>query len=503
MGVSIQDVANFYDLFKGNQQAYGCFDIEETEITGKVRGKATLKWATPSQAVFQRHLTGEKGIGISPLLENGSAAWGVIDLDDYPSHNISSVVKAVYDFNMPLCPYYSKSKHLHLFLFLESPSDPDEVRSILKKYADMFDMPQNVEIFPKQVRAEKFPSWLNIPYFGDSRKMLDRDMSEINISRAIEICNANRLELKRHKEVYKALPYTEAPPCIQSWAILRDVPEGRRNNWLFSAGVFFLLEDDSCDIEEKLLELNRSLDNPIDEGRLRDTVIKGMKRKTYFYNCNEHKDICIRAACQKRAHGIESKSTTSFEFGNIEQWLEDPPYYTWEVNGQTLVFYSEAEIIKQDKFRDQAFRYLKRMPLKVKDSIWAKIVNKASLDRIVHQPDNSIGGFSVGAQFLQHTVSFFHDRRPATHPDGLKLGRTYYEEDKKRYVFSATALLAYLRNVKDFRAYSPIEVQQKMVSLGASRDGPYWTLPEEALPHKEAVDIDIDFHDEEEENAKF
>jgi hypothetical protein len=508
MSVSLQNVEDFYNLFSGNQNGYGIFkegEVEKRKADEKLTGVAGIVYQTPSKPVFQRHLSGSEAIGISPLIEDGKVAWGCIDVDEAPKHEFSIVVRAIYDFNMPIVPFYSKSKHLHLFLFFSEPADYTEAIELLRSYAVMFDLPKQVEVFPKQEKISKFPSWLNLPYFGKTRCMLDKSMSELTLGGAIDYCTARRLPLKVHQDLYREIPYSDAPPCVMRGAILRDVKEGTRNNWIFSAGVYFLIKDERCDIEGALLKLNDSLDTPIDSTRLKQTVIHSMLTKTYFYKCTDLSEFCNKQYCIKTEYGIESSSTTKLEYGQIEQWMEDPPYYTWNINGQILTFYSESDIIRQERFREQCYKILRLMPNKIPDKRWAAVVNKASLNRIVHQADMTIGGFSTGSQFMANLISFFRDRQGCDVPEGLRIGRTYYDIKNKRFMFSASTLLNYLKHIKDFNVYSPMEVQTKLVSIGATKEGAYWCMPEDAVPAFEplSIDMDIDFHDKEEENAKF
>ncbi len=508
--ISINDVNRTFSIFYNGQTNYGTFFYEHVEEGGKVRGESKLVYSVPTPVLFQKHLGGEQSIGLSPIGADGLCAWGAIDIDRYAGHDISSIVRAIYDFQMPLIPCYSKSKKLHLFAFFETAIKPSDVRNYLTEYVNMFDCDPKTEIFPKQTEfsstTKGTSNWINLPFFGSQRQMIDRDMSEIPIEAAIGKMESFKWSIEAHRRFIASLPYFDAPPCIQKGAILRDFTNEShcRNNFLFSASVYWRMKDEQEDIEAKLLELNSSFLEPIDEGRLRSTVFVSLKKKSYFYLCKDMPG-CDRPRCRKTEYGIESKHTTGLDFGQIEQWLDDPPYYTWMVNGQKMIFYSESDILNQNRFREQAYRYLHIMPRKVKDEMWAKIINRATQDRIVHDAPLTEGGFSKGSQFFSHTISFFQDRRLAEDVSQLKLGRTFYDKNREVYIFSAYVYLKYLREVKDFRVYTDMEIEIKLKELGAYKEGQYWVIPvSKVMPNFKSQDdsVKIDFRDKEEDDPE-
>lgn len=507
MSHSISDVSRLFDLFHNGQTNFGSFVQGETEAGGKVRGASTLVYAAPTQTTFQRHCSGEQSMGLSPLNSSGKCLWGAIDIDQYANHDLSAIVRAVHDFNIPLTPCFSKSKKLHLFAMFDTIVDASEVRLYLRRYVEMFDCDPKTEIFPKQTEGASTvkgtSSWINLPFFGNTRQMIARDMTETPLEKAIDYMTEKRWSIKAHNEFVDAIPYNDAPPCIQKGALLRDFTSEShcRNNFLFSASVYLRQKDENGDIEGQLTELNNSFAEPIDEVRLRSTVFAGLKKKSYFYLCKDMPG-CDKPRCRKTEFGIESRHTTGLDFGQIEQWLEDPPYYTWMVNGQKMVFYAEMDLLNQGKFREQAYRFLHTMPRRVKDEVWCKIINRATQDHIVHESSLFEGGFSSGSQFLSHAKSFFNDRRQADHPSQLILGRTYLDSNRGVLLFSAGAFLKFLREVRDFKLYSAMEIETKLKEMGAKREGTYWTIPASRVLVEKADEVVADFRDKEGEDGQ-
>lgn len=500
MGVSLLDVNNYQELFRSSNEGYGHADISTAEYDekGKLRAKCNIIRQAPSAAVMNRHLNGEFSIGLLPITEAGTCHWGAIDIDEYDG-TLDRIISAIYEYDMPICPCYSKSKKVHLFFFLSSPVQPAELQKMLRRYYPMFALREKTEMFPKQRNRELVdtPSWINAPYFGDTRKMIGPKMEELPLADMLRRGLAKRMSLKDHNTFLDVMPFSDAPPCVQSGCVLKDIPRGNRNNFLFSVGVYFRLKDEGADLDALLHAINNSLIDPIDDKRLEETILTGLKKKSYFYLCNSMSN-CNKDVCRGQKYGIESSSTTGLEYGTLEQYKTDPPYYVWNVSGKKMVFFSEAEMLHQNKFRELCHRYLHIVPRKIPDDRWTKILNRANENIEVHESPDEVGGFSTGSQFIQHTYDFFTSRRPAEDRSQLALGRTYYDKELDQYVFKATAYLAYIRNVKDFKVYSPIELQTKMQKLGAVQEGPYWIIPKSKIPEPPPINIEIDFHDKDE-----
>ena len=362
MAYTNNDILSFSTLFSGNASAYGVTEVGDI-VDGKAQAKSRLVYDTLSPAVIQRHLAGQVSIGVAPIRDDGTCFFGAIDIDDY-KYNLNDVIAAIEDFDMPLCPCYSKSKKLHLYIFFTDPVPAEDVQNLLKWYARAFACDKKVEIFPKQAKAhstQSFYSWINLPYFeaediNNHRKFVTTK-GVLPLGEALDIMNTRRMSYEEHKQWIEEFRYHDAPPCILSGLLLRDIGPGQRNNWLFSCGVYLRLKDENCDLKDLLTEINHSLHEPIPDNELNATVIKGFDRKTYWYMCNQL-DRCDKVICRQSEYGIESKEATGLDYGDLTQYMTDPPYYEWIVNGQKLTFWNEQEIITQGKFRSLCLRQL-------------------------------------------------------------------------------------------------------------------------------------------------
>lgn len=505
---SATDIATFYDLFKGNEDAYGS-TIVGNIVNGKAEAKSHLEHKALTPAVIQRHFSGEESIGIAPIKSTGCCSFGAIDIDNY-DYGLIDVINAISDFNIPLVPCWSKSKKLHLYIFFEDEVPAPKAVELLQWWARAFACGKTVEIFPKQTKvsdSNTFYSWINIPYYNlkddnNHRRIVKKNGQLIkDISEAIEYIKKKRLTLKQHEQWINDFEYQDAPPCILSGILLRDIGPGQRNNWLFSVGVYFKLKDENCDLPTLLYDVNHSLQQPIPDSELEATIIKGFNRKTYFYMCAAL-ERCDKTACRRTEYGIDSNQSTGLEFGELTQYMTDPPYYEWIVNGQKLTFWNEQEILGQIKFRALCMRQLHLVPRRVKDDKWSAILSKALENVKVIDNITAVGDFTAGSTFFDLTCQFFYDKRKADNISQIQMGRIFIDDNKQAYVFLAKYFSEYVISKNDFRSYQPIELRVRLQNMGAYKEGGYWYMPLSSIP-KQAEKPEIIFRDRDLENGDF
>lgn len=496
MAHSITDASMLAGLFTGNTTAYGVTQVGEI-VDGKAQSVSKLVYGIPTLQVWEQHLSGTLGIGIAPLRDDSTCYFGAIDIDSY-EYNLLDIVRAIYDFDIPLVPCYSKSQKLHLYAFFAEPVDAPDVIEYLKKWAAAFGCNPKVEIFPKQARTSeqnKFYSWINMPYFdeaneGNWRKVIDKEGRPVKLSQGIDMMSRKRLSLKEHQAWWTDMfEYGDAPPCILSGLLLRDIGPGLRNNWLFNVGVYLQLKNPNVDLADELYKINKSLADPLPDNELQATIIKGFQRKTYYYTCAQMLR-CNKNICRQQEWGIDSKSSTGLEYGQLTQYMTDPPYYEWIVNGQKLSFWSEQEILGQHKFRALCLRQLHIVPRHVKDDIWSGILTKAAENiQVVDGPAE--GDFTSGSTFSELVGSFFRDKRKADNITQVSLGRVF--EDNGEYVFMARPFMDFIVQKNDFKSYTPAEIRSRLTELGAHRDDIYWRIPIDNVPQDHTPDVHVEF----------
>lgn len=504
---SITDVQKITALFTGNPEGYGITTVGDI-INGKAEAKSSLVYGVTTPAIWEQHLQGRVSIGQAPLLPDDTVNFAAIDIDNYTG-DLLHIVDAIQYYKLPVLPCYSKSKKLHLYFFFADAPKAEDVIPLLRWYASSFACDRKVEIFPKQIHTSsrnKFYSWINIPFFDADnpenwRKQVLPDGSiETDVSMSLSYAMSIKLDLKKHREALESLDWYDAPPCVRAGIMLRDIPRGTRNNWMFSAGVYFQLKDSNISVRDKLIEINSMLRDPLPANELEHTVIDGLSRKTYFYLCNAM-PYCNKQECETSEHGINSTASTGLTFGSITKYASDPPYYKWDVNGQDMMFYSEADILNQSIFQQRCIRMLNAVFRKVPEEKWVRIITKAfSNMTVVNADTGGFDDFSEGATDMTIVSAFFWDRTPCPEITQVMRGRVFKDADNNEFVFHAPSLMSYMKDMGSRLLGGPL--RNKMIDMGAYQDETgNWRIPCDNVPHKQKPKAVINFPKEDANGA--
>lgn len=519
MGFSLLTINKYKEVFRGNTTCKGVTVIKgATKQYEKVESESFLEKKPITDEDIQSHLNGERSIGISPITESGDVFFGVIDIDKY-SMDINNYIKIIYQYNIPLIPFYSKSGGLHLYIFFSEPTDPSKAKDLLGELRQLLGLPIATEIFPKQRsrEASSFSSWINLPYFDannpdNKRKLVNEDLQLLPIESALAICIASKRTVNEYKVLLSKMPLSDAPACLQSLYITGV--EDNRNNYLFSLAVYFKSKyPDSYDIE--VLNANDKLSKPLPEQEVKNTILKTMDKRTYSYRCGQAPlcDRCSKELCEQRSFGKDCDSIASINFEEFSQFNTDPPYYIWVINGQPLKFYSEEDIINQRMFRDLCMRAIHILPKKLSDSKWTQIINNALANIVVHDIDKSTD-MSAGGMWVKYVTDFFLNRVLADNPKQIKIGRVYKDTKLGVYLFRATDFIEYIRMQKGFKAYTEVQMQSKLIDEGAKMIDykisenevlKLWSLDILKVDKNKVdiTDVDIDFYDKETPDDKY
>lgn len=285
----------FQALFAGDPNFYGCFEPGEPVAKGdKQKGKTWTEKSPHKDMNWRRHLAGEMGLGIVPILKDSTCVYGGIDIDDY-NIDVPKLCKELQLRRLPLMPMLSKSGGVHLYIFLKNPHKAIKVRALLINIASALGYP-GVEIFPKQVKKGAVGNWLNLPYFGDSRQALDSDGEPMPIEAFLDLAESCLTDLNHEQ------PFTDGPPCLERLAPF--IVDGERNAAMFAMGIYCKKKyPDTWD--DELEKLNELMEPELETKELL-SLIKSLREKEYKYKCGEPpiKAACNRDLCVKRTHGI-------------------------------------------------------------------------------------------------------------------------------------------------------------------------------------------------------
>lgn len=471
------------------------------------------EYGNVSEELYLAHLNGKTSIGIIPIAEDNTVNFVVIDVDDYT--NTKVFLLSIYEYDLPIVPFRSKSGGLHLYIFFSAPVKASEGIEIAQKYRKLLGLPPKTEIFPKQAALKKggAGSWINLPYFNKdttNRYMLNEDGEEVSFGEAMLHIKQKRLTLATITSLYDDLPLADAPPCLQTLYLRGDTT--MRNQYMFSLARYYKAKFGD-DFEQYLVEANNKLDPPLKLKELVDTVITSHKKRDYAYKCSDEPicSFCDDVLCKKRQYGVGNDEISNLSFEDFIQYDTDPPYYEWIINGKKLKFFNEADIVQQAVFRNMVFRKIHILPARLKDSVWTRIVNKALANiQLVHiEVEDDI---SDGAMFRDFLVEFLTKRALAKNKEQILVDRVYKDQQTNSFLFKPKNLILFLYQQKQFRAFGQTEVHERLMEMGArpiryyvnsnNKNLRLWSMPASAISNLLEIGVEevkLEFDEEEEQ----
>lgn len=471
-------LADYMDIFSGDIHNYGVHTYAYTN-SGKEEGKNTTitsKLLTIEQ--YKAHLNGKVGLGIIPIDAKGEVKFGVIDIDVYDA-NLNHYIEAIERNDFPLIPFRSKSGGLHIYMFVKHAVSAKAMLDILNTMIvllglDLFiktKLNRIIEIFPKQTKIAVggVGSWINMPYYNstDTKQYAIRNNKALTFDDALAYIKEKRCALADIRLFINDLAYKDGPPCLQTINLLHIMSKGTgRNNYLFSFGVYLKKMDPEF-WEQKLFDVNSQIIDPLPKTELEATIISSLRKKDYAYKCSEQPcvDFCRKAMCKAREYGVgkEGGYFSELEYGKLVQVKAYEPYYEWEckllgeAEFKVLRFKNEADIIGQDAFLRLCFRELKRLPIKLKQSEWYKLVNQALSEMELVVVDKEDDTTPIGL-FKTMFIEFLTDRAMAQTREQILNKRVYYDPKVGKYYFRTSDLGDYIFIMKGFRYFAPGEL---------------------------------------------
>ena len=450
----------FATRYAGLRQAYGTFTAtNESREDGKEGGRnVTISKQLSEKDLLElwvKHLSGEQSIGLVPIDENNACVWGAIDVDEYQL-DLKELAKKLAKHKLPLVVCRSKSGGAHIYLFIEEPVPASLLQRKLRQLAASIGYGQ-AEIFPKQTqllldRGDR-GSTLNMPYFGgenSTRYAYGLAGEALTPEQFIKRVEEITLTIKEIEKL-EASPLVEkidwldqSPPCIQH-LVVQGFPKGTRNSGLFNVGVF-LRKKYPDEWEKRLEQANLEHMQPPLGAQEVLTIGKQLKRKDYFYRCNDQPiaSHCNSPLCRTRKHGIGANGGTPL-FSNLTKQDSDPPIWFLDVEGGRLELETD-DLLNQNRFQRKCMDALNKIPPKVKENVWRQIIQQL-LDSltVVEVPKES----STEGHFLE-LLETFCTERPAREKDELLLHKPWTENEKT--YFRLADLMEYLHrnNFKDY-----------------------------------------------------
>lgn len=467
--VSNIDAQRFTQLFRGKTNTYLINSLPKVKPESFEKVKTTIRSVegTVDKDLINKHLSGEFGVGICPVSQDGKCFFGVIDIDVY-NNTIKRVLYFIKEYQLPLLPFRSKSGGLHLYLMLSRSVAAKTMRSLLEEISYYFALKNiygdnKVEIFPKQNKAEGFGSNITLPYFNCENPytyLYDTDGEAVPFKQALEIIQKHLTTAEAVKECLEKLPYNDAPPCIQRILLsecIGDASSGR-NNFLFSYAVY-AKKKYGTGFESYVEGVNKMFKVPLEASEV-NNICSSVSKGEYIYKCADIpcKGFCDKVSCKKREYGLgrDKSHFTGIDYGQLYRYMAAEPYYIWELrlNGQTewknVLFKDEGFLLDQKTFAKMCVRYLNQAPMQVSANDWYNIINSVlpNIREVEVKMENDTSGLStLRTMFISYLTN---KQAKRDSPYQIHVGLSVYQKVKGvgKYYFTHTGFCTYLRNQK-------------------------------------------------------
>lgn len=450
-------VKRFMALFDGLDRAYGVYALEGARSAkGKEKGKARTVIGTVDAVHYSEHLDGNAGLGIVPIRDDGKCTFGAIDVDVYSGLDIEALSARIKKRKLPLTVCRSKSGGAHLILFMKHATPCSAVRKALLDCSLILDFAGS-EIFPKQenlASKNDVGNWINLPYFDALRttRYAIVDGAMLSIEQFLDHAESSAVT---EVDLFDIIVpdndiLEEGPPCLQALA-RNGIPEGHRNDTMFSLGVYAKLKFPEVDEwSAKLEEYNQQFFNPPLPYNEVATIQKTLTKKDYYYKCKNPPlcNYCNKDLCLSRKYGVGDGGGDhpSILIDKITEITTTPKIYIVEINGVRIQMSSE-ELTSQAKFGRLCLEAVRNWPTAMKPRAWQTLINNLVKNcEIIDAPDDASPSGQLSYLFEQ----FCTTRAQARQKDELLMGKPWTDEG-----------LTYFRS-NDFKTYL---AQQKFFDL--------------------------------------
>lgn len=512
--VGSQDtITKFMSLFVGNSRSFGRFIPAEGNT--KEPRMLTMKEAY-GYSNFESHLSGEIGLGLVPILDDGSCKFGVLDIDAHGKNDkpipIEPIVNVIAENKLPLTVCRSKSgRGLHLYCFAAEPIPAKTMISALARWSEMIGH-GGCEIFPKQERLldGALGNWINLPYFGGARTAIEGGV-DVDVDYFIEAATSRLVTEQSLEELAAGDEFAEAPPCLQR-LVSKPIPEGEniRNNALLLASLFYKKaypdnwQNRAFDFNNKFME------TPLTHSEAKKTIASA-GQKDYKYKCKEEPcaSLCNRPVCITRKYGVSpgqgmSKGDLPRITRVVRHFSADSDEVKWEVtiDGSTI-YMTSAELCSQHMARAKIMNVTKQAVPPVKAEVWYEFINEHTTNsEDVELPSESTESGFLMTRLMEWLRSFVRTKDGGRREDLLHGNPALIDVNEEKLVaFRMEHFRMFLKRTRteEQRGINlQISLQRAGVAHRRIRVGDktvnVWVLPEHQVfdPRRSGIELDDD-----------
>lgn len=452
-------------IFEGYSSAHGTHGAttNNPNKNGKQEIKRTARTVREDVTVekWEKHLSGEKPLGIIPIREDHTCVWGCIDVDRYDIDH-ADVVKELKKRKLPLILCKSKSGGAHIYLFSDKPYPAVEFRHVLKQVAASMGW-GDCEIFPKQneVLSERgdLGSWLNMPYLGGdktTRFAVKETTAAYSVSEFLSLAEKLKVDIHTIKTTKKKSPNRagagdeegelgDGPPCLQHLCE-EKFTAGIQNNGMIAIATFCKKKYGSK-WKEKVEEFNRtSFDPPIPADEVLD-IIKRVDAKDYNYRCKDQPLVsyCNSSLCRMRKFGVGGSGAFPVISG-LTKMDTDPAIWFVDIEDQRVELTSK-QLQNYKEFQLVCMEQLTIYFVPLTNDVWARIVGDAMEKAVTLEAPPEM---SVRGAFMEHLDEFCNDRHSGETKEDIRLGKPWHDPAEGKHFFRLRDLMKYLER-ENFR----------------------------------------------------
>jgi hypothetical protein len=464
------------NLFVGYPDAYGTYDKDQagasSGIKVEIKSSARTIAGKVTPQLWVDHIEGKRPIGIIPITKDSKCGWACIDYDNYDVDH-AQLVEDIQSKNYPFIVCKTKSGGAHIYVFFQSMQPCSDVISTLRYVCADLGL-GNAEIFPKQSSVlyndGDYGSWLNMPYFGDSRQGVKKRGTAMSLKEFVSAATKAQCLLKditpaKDKHRAKDALFSDGPPCLEFLA-KQGFPEGTRNNGLMAIATYAKKKYES-NWQDVVADLNnRLMDPPLPHSEV-ESVIKSYGKKDYMYKCKDQPlcHHCMSSVCISRRYGVGDESNYPTISG-ISVMDTDPALWFVDVCDHRISFSTE-ELRTYSNFHKVCMEKLFLVFPMLKQATWIEILQAAmNTVTVISMPDE------VGTEgnFMELLSMFCRDKQDANSRDVVRAGRVWLDEENKegaRYWFRLADLDEFLR-LKNFNNYSRPKMTTSIKKIGGN-----------------------------------
>lgn len=465
-----------YTLFMGHSGGHGTYSHEE-KTPGKAKSviKKTARTLRdpPTPALWQRHLDGERPLGIVPICSDGKCHWGVIDVDKYDLDH-QDIVQRLDKMKIPMVVCKSKSGGAHLFMFLKDPVPADQLISRLKEIAGVMGYGDS-EIFPKQTEILEdrgdLGNWLNMPYFDATkgpRYAVTPDGRGMSLERFLEFAESRKLSTSQFASAAPSVlssdpDLTDGPPCLQYLCGV-GITEGMKNNAVFALGV--LAKKMRPEGWESLLdEWNQKyVTKPVLTSEEMIVITKSLRKKEYSYTCKSPPLVnhCDSKSCRLRRFGVGAAASPDISSISVLDTVP-PLFFVCLTSGGTVECQAD-DILNSRSFQRAVLTQLRTLLPLYKQDEWQEKIQQCLEEAVIIEAPREVSTSGAMHELLEQ---FCTDRFAAQERDEILLSKPWLDEEKERYYFRLSDFTAHLERHK-FRDFTRTQLISRIRSLGGA-----------------------------------